>query len=169
MIGSAHYLLLDGEYRHVDNTPEMLIETAERCFGGDIYAVTEDYFRTVARVAERTGCDIIGHFDLISKFNEKCRLFDPAHPRYVAAWQAAAEALLPYGKPFEINTGAMSRGWRTEPYPAADILRYLAERGARFILSSDSHAAETLCYDFEAQERRASALGLRLEAFSIPS
>ena len=167
VIGSAHYLLLNGEYRHVDNTPEMLTETAERFFGGDIYAVAEEYFRTAAQVVEGTGCDIIGHFDLISKFNERCRLFDPAHPRYVAAWKAAADALLPYGKPFEINTGAISRGWRTEAYPAADILRYLADRGARFILSSDSHSADTLCFDFPEQERRAAALGIEISSFSV--
>ena len=168
VIGSAHYLLLDGEYRHVDNTPEMLTQTAERFFGGDIYAVAEAYFHAEARVAERTNCDIIGHFDLISKFNERCHLFDPSHPRYLAAWQAAAEALLPYGKPFEINTGAMSRGWRSDPYPAADILRYLADRGARVLLSSDSHSSDTLCYGFEEQERRAAELGITIGRFEKP-
>ena len=168
VIGSVHYLYLDGGYCAVDDTPEKLLEATERFFNGDAYAVAEEYFRTVAQVAERTGCDLIGHFDLISKFNEKQPLFDPAHPRYTAAWQAAADALLKTGKPFEINTGAISRGWRTEAYPAREILAYLRDRGARFVLSSDSHSADTLCFDFPRQERAAADLGLRLEHFTPP-
>lgn len=152
VIGSVHYLLLDGGYYHVDNTPEMLREAAERFFGGDMYALCEEYFRTAARVVDRTDCDIIGHFDLISKFNEKEHFFDESDPRYVAAWTAALDQLLPYGRPFEINTGAMSRGWRTSPYPNADMIAYIRARGGKLLLSSDSHSAKTLCYGFESYE-----------------
>ena len=40
-------------------------------------------------MAEVTKCDIIGHFDLITKFIEQDPCFDVRHPRYVKAWQAA--------------------------------------------------------------------------------
>ncbi|MBR3641781.1 MAG: histidinol-phosphatase [Oscillibacter sp.] len=153
VIGSVHYIKCGAEYVCVDDSPERLCAGVERHFGGDFYACAEAYFDTVARVAEKTRCDIIGHFDLISKFNEKAHLFDEAHPRYAAAWQRAAERLLPYGKPFEINTGAMTRAWRTSPYPSAEMIDYLRERGARFLLSSDSHRAETLLYGFEPYEK----------------
>ncbi len=156
IIGSLHYLLLGGVYRHVDNTPEMARETVETCFGGDWYAYAEAYFDTVADVAARTNCDIIGHFDLVSKFNEKERFFDEKHPRYVAAWRAALDRLLPCGKPFEINTGAMSRGWRTTAYPNADMIDYIRSHGGKLLLSSDAHSAQTLCYGFEQYE---TALG----------
>ena len=88
-------------------------------------------------------------------------LFDEEHPRYVRAWQAAAEKLLASGLPFEINTGAISRGYRSVPYPAPPILRYLGQRGARFLLSSDSHAPGTLCFGFESWRRQAEAWGCR--------
>lgn len=153
VIGSVHYLLLDGEYRHVDNTPELVRETIAQCFDGDAYAYAEAYFETEARVVEKTGCDIIGHFDLVSKFNEKEPVFDPSHPRYIAAWRAALDQLLPYGKPFEVNTGAMSRGWRTEPYPNADMIAYIRAHGGRFVLSSDSHSVQTIGYAFERYEK----------------
>lgn len=150
VIGSVHYIRAGGEYIPVDDSPVILHQAAENCFGGDIYALVEEYYRTVAGVAEKTGCDIIGHFDLITKFIEKEPLFDVAHPRYRRAWQAAADRLLLSGKPFEINTGAISRGYRTAPYPAAEIREYLHSRGGRFLLSSDSHRADTLCYGFDA-------------------
>ena len=81
-------------------------------------------------------------------------LFDESHPRYVAAWQKAADALLKTGKSFEINTGAISRGYRVTPYPSPDILAYLKARGAKLFLSSDSHAANTLCYQFDKWQHR---------------
>ena len=152
VIGSVHYVNLNGEMLCVDNTPEIAAAAVERHFGGDWYAFAEAYFDTVADVAAKTGCDIIGHFDLISKFNEKERFFDERHPRYTAAWQAAADRLLPYGLPFEINTGAMSRRWRTEAYPAAEMRDYIRRGGGKLILSSDSHSAATLCFAFERYE-----------------
>ena len=64
--------------------------------------------------------------------------------------------------PFEINTGAISRGYQKDPYPSDEIIAYLHQRGARFVLSSDSHQKETLMYDFERQESMARQKGLRL-------
>lgn len=152
-IGSVHWLPMpDGHRISIDWTAEKLREGAEKYFGGDMYALTEAYYRTVSRVAEVTDCDIIGHFDLVTKFIEQDPSFDPRHPRYVKAWQAAADALLRTGKPFETNTGAMSRGYRTAPYPAADIRTYLLERGGKLLLSSDAHAAEHIAYGFGSVE-----------------
>ena len=167
VIGCVHYLKLGGEYYCVDDKVESLREMTERHFGGDPYGMVEEYFRTEARVADETRCGLIGHFDLIAKLNERYQLFDASHPRYIAAWRAAADALLETGKPFEINTGAISRGWKSVPYPAPDITRYLAERGARFVLSSDSHRTDTLCFGFAEQAAAAAALGAKVVRFEI--
>ena len=152
VIGSVHYLRTGEEYIPVDESPEILRAAAKKHFGGDIYALIEEYYRTVARVVEKTGADIIGHFDLISKFNEDGALFDEANPRYLAAAQKAADILLKTGRPFEINTGAISRGYRTAPYPSLALRDYIRGQGGSFVLSSDSHAKETLCFKFEALE-----------------
>jgi histidinol-phosphatase (PHP family) len=50
---------------------------------------------------------------------------------------------------FEINTGAISRGYRATPYPSAEIIAYLKQRGAILLLSSDSHSKETLAFQFD--------------------
>ena len=152
VIGSVHYVKVEDAYIPVDESPEILKEAAEKYYGGDIYALCEQYFETVADVADRTDCDIIGHFDLISKFIEKEPLFDVNHPRYVAAWQYAVDELLIYDIPFEINTGAISRGYKTQPYPSADMIAYIREHGGRFVLSSDAHSADNVAYQFEKYE-----------------
>ena len=150
VIGSVHWLRMeDGHLVSVDWTPERLEKDCAAYFGGDWYALTEAYFRTEADVVRRTRCDLIGHFDLVSKFNERKRWFDESHPRYRAAWQQAADSLLETGKPFEINTGAISRGWRTDAYPSREIREYLRQRGCRMILSSAAHRKEHICFEFQ--------------------
>ena len=96
--------------------------------------------------------DIIGHFDLITKFIEQDPHFDVNHPRYVKAWQDAADILLKTGKPFEVNTGAISRGYRTDPYPSAEIRRYIRDHGGMLILSSDAHQKENIGFQFAHYE-----------------
>ena len=149
IIGSVHYFKLGNEYIPVDSNADILIGAAEKYFGGDIYSLCEEYFSLVGEVADKTNATIIGHFDLITKFNEKTPIIDPCNPRYIAAWQKAADKLLCKNIPFEINTGAISRGYRTTPYPASDILNYIKAKGGKFILSSDSHRADTLAFNFE--------------------
>ena len=155
VIGSVHYVRAGDELICVDDTPERAQKGVDAYFGGDWYAFAAAYFDTVADVAEKTKCDVIGHFDLVCKFNERERLFDERHPRYVRAWQAAVDRLLPYGKPFELNTGAMSRGYKTAPYPSMDMIGYIRDRGGKLILSSDSHSDRTLCYRFSDYEHLA--------------
>lgn len=153
VIGSVHYVKPGTDYLPVDESAAAQHRAVETAYGGDWYAFAEDYFETLGGVVRRTGADIIGHFDLIAKFNERERLFDERHPRYRAAWKRAADRLLAEKRVFELNTGAVSRGYRSVPYPAPEILAYLLAHGARLILSSDSHRAGTLCYGFEEYEK----------------
>ena len=152
IIGSVHYIKVGDEYIPVDESVEILRAAVQKHFGGDVYALCELYFDTVADVVEKTRCDIIGHFDLISKFIEREPLFDAGHPRYVKAWKAAAYRLVTYDVPFEINTGAISRGYRTQPYPDEEMIAYIKAKGGRLILSSDAHSKENIAYIFEKYE-----------------
>ena len=162
VIGSVHYVCKDGQYLSIDHKKSITVEDVEKYYGGDYYAYAEDYYKLVGDVLNKTDADIIGHFDLVTKFNEGYRLFDESHPRYVKAWKNAVDCLIPYEKPFEINTGAISRGYRTSPYPSLPILEYIKEKGGKFILSSDSHSAENICYQFDKWEKYVKDLSIEL-------
>ncbi len=148
VIGSVHHIVVGGRDYAVDNTAEELARCCQEGFGGDAYAMCEAYYAQVAQLAEIKP-DIVGHLDLITKFIEREPLFDPEHPRYLAAACGAIDALLPTGALFEINTGAMSRGWRSEPYPARALIDYIKQKGGRVLLTGDAHTAQSLCYAFE--------------------
>lgn len=149
VIGSVHYVLIDGEYIPVDETADILKQAADKYFSGDILSLCEAYFENVGKVYEKTKCDIVGHFDLITKFNEQEQLFDENDTRYIRAYRKAVDKIITDCKVFEINTGAISRGYRITPYPSENIRSYIRQKGGKFILSSDSHQKETLCFEFD--------------------
>lgn len=147
VIGSVHYVLKDGEYIAVDDTSQIVREAVNGLYGGDFDALAEDYFALVAKSPEKTNADIIGHFDLVSKFSEKNGYGES--PRFLAAAEKALKALVPYGLPFEINTGAMARGARSVPYPSSEILKIIKKHGGEIMLSSDCHDKNYLDFAFE--------------------
>ena len=148
VIGSVHYLKSGDGYIPVDESANDFITAVNEHFGGDPLNFAEEYFKTVARVVEKTNADIIGHFDLVSKFN-KSALFDETDKRYINAWKTAADNLLKFNKPFEVNTGAIFRGYKDFPFPAENIIGYIKEQGGKFILSSDAHSAAGICVEFD--------------------
>ena len=99
--------------------------------------------------------DIIGHFDLITKFNQKAVMFDEQHPRYINAAVKAIDVLIKKNIPFEINTGVIIRGYKDRPYPSDLILDKINEKGGKFLLNSDSHRSDMLCFEFEKWRARA--------------
>ena len=161
VIGSVHYVKTDAGYLSVDDTPEILAQLIHEC-DDDPYDMAGKYFALVADVVNKTGADIIGHFDLVTKFNEGGKFFDENNPRYIEASNNALDILLKTGKPFEINTGAVSKGYRKSPYPSRRILERIAANNGSVILSSDSHSNNTLMYMFTECEEIARSLGLRV-------
>ena len=144
IIGSVHYVSSGGRNIAIDDTVEDFECAARELCGGDYLALAEQYFETVARVVDVTGADIVGHFDLIKKFNVQERYFDESAPRYVRAWKAAADALVKTGAVFEVNYGGMWSGRRSEPYLTEEMQNYVRERGATVIASSDAHEPKAL-------------------------
>ena len=160
-IGSAHEVFADGTFFSVDHTPEILADGVRAHFGGDWYAMTRAYFQSVATVRDVTGCDVVGHFDLVTKFNEGGCRFDEADPRYLGPALEAAEHLCRQGCLFEINTGAITRGYRTAPYPSRRLLEAIRGFGGRVLLASDAHHPSNLCGRFAEAAALAASCGYR--------
>ena len=162
VIGSVHYLEKEGEHFSIDMDPTLLLNLAKRYYEDDVYSLIEEYYQMVAIIPSATNADIIGHFDLVSKFNESGTIFDEQNPRYIRAYRRAIDRLISYNIPFEINTGAISRKYRTTPYPSRDIIEYIKEKGGKFILSSDSHSKEHLGFMFKECENIAKELDIEI-------
>ena len=78
---------------------------------------------------------------------------------YLAAAREAIEENMKYCKLFEINAGAISRGWRKTPYPDTAILDIIHDAGGKITYGADSHAKETLLLGFDQAEELARKHG----------
>jgi len=159
IIGSVHTMMLDGKVYELDNTKEELLRAVREQFRGDIYLLLQRYFEMVGQLVDVTDCNIIGHFDLVTKFNEDGSLFDERDPRYLLPAYAAIDRLAKREVLFEINTGAVARGYRRLPYPSLPLLRRIALRGCRVVINSDAHSADKLLYKFDEAVMIANNIG----------
>ena len=153
-IGSVHYLKIGNEYLPFDQSRESLIKIANEKFDGDFLVLAEEYFGLVSGIKEVCRADIVGHFDLIDKFNHGNTLFDSTSERYLSTARNTAKKLVSEGLLFEVNTGAISRGYTNEPYPKGALYEYIRSIGGKFILSSDAHRKENVAYKFEEFAKR---------------
>ena len=160
IIGSVHYVKAGEEYIAVDLFDGQL-EAVNRHFGGDYLKFAESYFENVSKLPQVHKTDIIGHFDLIKIFNADGKLFDENCERYKKAAIKAVDELIKYDVLFEINTGAIFRGRRQEPYPSEFILEYIASKGGKVILNGDSHEINALGYRFKESAELAKKCGFK--------
>lgn len=142
LIGSTHYMDFDGQKVGFDRSADEVRRVINTYYGGDGMKYARDYYANLSRLPEYGDFDIIGHFDLITKHSEKENFFDTTSNEYREYALAAVEALagkIPY---FEVNTGAIARGYRTTPYPEQFILKELKRLGFKPVISSDCHQRE---------------------------
>ena len=162
VIGSVHHLCAGEERHSIDWTAEILREGVARCFGGDADAAARWYFAQVGDLADVPRVDIVGHFDLLTKFCEReSGLFAEESAAYCEAALGALARVCAAGKIVEINTGAISRGYRTQPYPARFLLEALARMGGRITLSADAHRAQDVAFGFTQAEELARDCGFK--------
>ena len=156
-IGALHYFRTPDGFHPVDYIPKEWL--AAKASVGSVQKLLEGYFEEFLSFAQDSSFDIIAHIDLYTKFNEKDHLFDENEPWYQNMALSYVDKFAATGKIFEVNTGAMSRGYRSIPYPAQFILRRLLALNAPIILSSDSHKADTICFGFDKAEKMLKDIG----------
>ena len=161
IIGSVHTVEKNGEYFGVDSEEYITLDIINNQFGGDIYSYVKNYYEEVARLPEKFKFDIVGHFDLVTKYNEGCKHIDIYDKAYQNMALEALDALLPHDYIFEINSGAVAKGYRKTPYPADFILRRMAEKGAKIMINSDTHATSTVMFGYDAALEFARSCGVR--------
>ncbi|MBR5459671.1 MAG: histidinol-phosphatase, partial [Clostridia bacterium] len=84
-----------------------------------------------------------------TKHSETNDFFDTESEKYKKYALEALHTLAESCKVFEVNTGAISRGYRTTPYPTLEIMRELKAQGYGAVISSDCHNREFLDCGFD--------------------
>ncbi len=159
VIGSIHHLSRKGLCSSIDDNPQTMRYVYEQLFDSDAAAMQEAYFRQYLDLAQKPWVEIVGHFDLLTKYSEVDPIFDENSAAYLACAIEGMEALVKADKIIEVNTGAMGRGWRTSPYPARRLLEELKARKARICVSSDAHNTDDVACAFPETEALLRTVG----------
>ncbi len=150
VIGSTHFLDVDSEAPlSVDSSVQDMRRLCHEFFADDYYALARAYYDLEARVYDRLRCTWVGHFDLVTRFNDEAHFLDETDPRYTAPALEAMEYLVGEGVPFEINCGAVNRGRKAELYPRRELLRALHDFGGQIFITADAHQKELLDGGFD--------------------
>lgn len=140
IIGSVHDV--DGTW--VDLSPEMTAEAARAAGGRE--ALQIKYFDAVAELVTTLRPEVVGHIDLVRKFDGETAHFGP---RAMAACERALEAASAVGAVLDVNPGAMRRGM-SPVYPLPQILARAREMGVGVTLGDDGHGPHDVGAGLEA-------------------
>ena len=158
-VGSIHILdrfRSDHENWLIDYTDEVFEEGMAD--NGGIEAVYTRYYALIREFAQVFDHRLVGHLDLIKKFNLGERYFDAGSEHYLSQVEATLDVLKATGKIVEINTAGLFKGIG-ELYPSDPILQMMLHRRLPICLSSDAHRPEHLAREFSATWQRLLKMG----------
>ena len=157
IIGSMHSVEKDGKIYPIDQDVESFKNLLENVYSNDFDKLCKDYFEQLQEVFAKTKAEIIGHFDLISKYAEVLNLSFPKN--YLKYAENAIVNIIKDVKIFEINTGGMARGYKTMPYPSKEILSLILKHGGNVMINSDCHNKDKLDFGLETAVKLAKEVG----------
>lgn len=153
-IASSHYMYdgRAGAYYTIDYKTENFEKARDLIAGGDIRRMLAMYFDQLVGFARAYNPDVIGHLDLITKLNGGGRYWDEGSGWYRALMEKTAQRIAATGCIVEVNTGGITRGYKSGPYPSRELLGMLCALETPVLLSSDAHTAKTLDFWFDEAE-----------------
>jgi histidinol-phosphatase (PHP family) len=162
VIGGVHSIRSrDGSFVDFDGRAEYFRTVIDEHCGGDGMELARRYYEAATELPDRAKCDIIAHFDLVTKHAERVSFFDCESEQYRRYALDAIEAIagrIPY---FEVNVGAISRGYKSVPYPAPFLAKRMLELGMKPVIGTDCHHPEFLYSNVEAGAELLRSVGAK--------
>lgn len=160
IIGSSHYFNINGAYLPIDSNYDYF-KKCLNAFEYNVPLLAQTYYDSFCKYIKSRKPDIIGHFDLITKFDELDNSLFLDNDEYNRIAEKYMSEIVDTRCIFEFNTGAISRGLRTTAYPDEKLLYIIKKQEGKIILSSDSHTADTLDYGFYEAKKYLKDIGFR--------
>ena len=147
IIGSLHYMKKGDKYYPIDSSADYT-EAMRKAFEYDAIKIATEYFSYFCEYIKTRKPEIIGHFDLLTKFDEVTTPLFLQNKEYHKIAEKYLDYILPTDSIFEVNVGAILRGYRSTPYPYENLLHKIKKADGKLILSLDAHSKDLLTYDF---------------------
>jgi histidinol-phosphatase (PHP family) len=140
VVGSVH----DMDGRWLDVSPEQTSHAAEAAGGFEQLHLA--YFDAVADLVAALKPEVVGHIDLVRKFEPAGFTFSK---RVMTRVEQALQVVRDTGAVLDVNCGAWRRGYGPV-YPLPEILRLAHRMGIGVTLGDDSHGVASVGVGLEA-------------------
>ena len=153
LIGAVHYLDFGDEKLGFDRGAKEVASYVQRNFGGDGLAFAKKYYETLQLLPTVGQFDILAHHDTVIKTNEILHFVDTSSKEYIRYGIEAIHELKGKIPLFEVNSGAIARGYNKTPYPQMEFLKEFKACNYGAVITSDCHDKNYIdCYYKEMRE-----------------
>lgn len=159
-VGSVHYFKTpDGQYWSFDYTAEDFRQGLKQYFNNDIKKLVKTYYQNLRLMVQLSPPDIIGHLDLVKKFNKGDQFFNENESWYRDEVLASLDAITQTDCIVEVNYRGVLKKLTDDFFPARWILKACYERQIPLTISADAHKANELTALHSQVARHLNAIG----------
>lgn len=154
-IMSIHTLgITDGDHvSYIDDSPEDFALGIKKYYHNNAQEFINAYYKGIEKMVSMYQPDILGHIDLIKKYNQNNCFFNETETWYQEAVKQCLDGLAGTKTRIEINTGANMREPGVGRYPSDWMIPEMAKRNIPITIGGDSHSVEGIANDYNEAER----------------
>ena len=120
----------------------------DKNFNQDIRSLCRAYYQALQEAVQTGWFDIVGHLDVLKKYNTKNRFFNETDVWYRELVEDTLDAVRDRKMKLEINMGAMAHPVAV-PYPSPWIVKKAQKKGIALVMGSDAHYPGAIGQDFD--------------------
>ena len=141
-IGSVHFIDDGKDYFCIDMSKDNFNETIKHF--GNIKIVIEKYFDNIIKMVEAQKPDIVGHLDLIRKYNLQKEYFTEEEDWYIEKVEEVLKHIKENNSIVEVNIKLMNQNNLDAHYPNKRTIKKSLENNIPLTLNTDAHSINGL-------------------------
>lgn len=159
-VGSVHFLGSDWPPRSFDGTRAVFEQILHEEYGGDIRLMVEDYYSRVCMLPGLSRVKIVGHLDVIKRWNAESSFFTEKEPWYTDCVESTLEVMARSDVVVELNTAGWLKGLGA-PYPSPWILERCRDLHIPVTVSADAHTPQNVVWGFQRAEELLKSMNIQ--------
>ncbi|MBI4856012.1 MAG: histidinol-phosphatase HisJ [Acetobacterium woodii] len=137
---------------YIDESQHDFEQGIEKYYQGDTQAYIKEYYQGIAKMVTMFEPDILGHLDLIKKYNQNNYFFNEKDSWYQETVKRCLDVIATTKTKIEINTGANMRTPGVGRYPSDWMIPEMKKRNIPITIGGDSHSVTGIVYEYEEAE-----------------
>ncbi|MEE4362371.1 MAG: histidinol-phosphatase HisJ [Desulfotignum sp.] len=147
-IASVHTLVVDSTPCLVNGNGAEFHSCLDKNFNKDIRSLCRAYYQTLQEAVQTGWFDIVGHLDVLKKYNIQNRFFNETDAWYRKLVEDTLDAVRDQKMKLEINMGAMAHPIGI-PYPSPWIVKSAQKKKIALVMGSDAHHPGAIGKNFD--------------------